>query len=245
MSNCILCSAELKFMNTPTFGSGKLSDNGVVCMSCFKKINKAAPKIAGKLKQHSLKDIQILLEADEISKNQKGSKLEQIKEQINSLGLDNTSTFFGRKEIKELPKILAPDEKIDNIIQGIYNKGMGILVSTNRRLVFIDKGMIYGLKVEDFPLDKITSIQYETGLILGEVKIHTSSNIAIIDHVDKNDARKFAEFVRDKISKPTIDSIPQNNSQPNILEQLEKLGKLKESGVLTEEEFNDYKKKLL
>jgi hypothetical protein len=40
MANCVICSAELKFMNTPAFGGGKLSDGGAVCNSCFQKINK-------------------------------------------------------------------------------------------------------------------------------------------------------------------------------------------------------------
>ena len=118
------------------------------------------------------------------------------------------------------------------------------MASTNRRLIFIDKGLLYGLKVEDFPLDKITSIQYETGLIFGEVKIHTSANIAKIEQVDKNTARKFAEFVREKLSQPKNNATT-NSSQPDIIEQIERLAKLKESGILSEEEFIEQKKKLL
>lgn len=143
-----------------------------------------------------------------------------------------------------MPQILSSIENIDNIIQGTYNNGQGILVSTDRRLVFIDKGLLYGLKVEDFPLEKITSIQYETGLLLGSVKIHTSGNIATIDNVEKTSARKFAEFVRNKLSEPK-----ENNSainvQPSVLDQLEKLAKLRDSGILSNEEFAEQKKKLL
>ncbi|EJD6629509.1 SHOCT domain-containing protein, partial [Proteus mirabilis] len=36
-----------------------------------------------------------------------------------------------------------------------------------------------------------------------------------------------------------------NNSGDDLLSKLEKLGKLKESGVLTEEEFQEQKSKLL
>ena len=245
MSNCIICSTELKFLNTPTFGSGKLNDGGIVCTGCFKKINKVDPFVARKLKKHSLNDIQSLLQEKIQSESASNSRLEEIKSHIQSLALANVSSYLGRKEIKELPEILAENEQVNNLIQGTYNNGQGILISTNRRLVFIDKGMLYGLKVEDFPLDKITSIQYETGLLLGKVKIHTSSNIATIDNVEKGSARKFAEFVRDKLSQPTSQIITQNTSEPNALEQLEKLAKLKESGIITEEEFAEQKKKLL
>jgi hypothetical protein len=231
-------------MNTPTFGSGKLSDGGVLCTSCFTKVNNANPSIAFKLKKHSLTDIQSLLQEKATADGNKNARLEEIKAEITKLNLANISTFFGRKEINELPQILAPSEKIDHIIQGTYNNGQGILVSTNRRLLFVDKGLVYGLKVEDFPLDKISSIQYETGLLLGKVKVHTSGNIATIDNVEKASARIFAEFVRDKLSQPK-ESQSQNTPQPDILGQLEKLAKLKESGILSEEEFVEQKKKLL
>ena len=244
MSNCALCSKELKFLNTPTFGSGKLSDGGTVCMKCYQSINKADPGIAFKLKKYSLSDIQNLLQQKVNSEGELISKLEEIKNEIKNLKVDNISTFFGRKEINELPNILASEEKIDNIIQGTYNKGQGILVSTNRRLIFVDKGLVFGLKVEDFPLDKITSIQYETGLIFGTVKIHTSGNIAVIENVEKSSARKFAEFVRDKLSQPKVNNV-QDSNKPDVFEQLEKLAKLKESGILLDEEFNEQKKKLL
>ncbi|KIA97507.1 hypothetical protein OA88_21210 [Flavobacterium sp. JRM] len=164
-----------------------------------------------------------------------------MKKQIQELKLSNASSLLGRKEIGELPEILAQNEIIDNIAQGTYNNGLGILVSTNRRLLFIDKGMLYGLKVEDFALDKISSIQYETGLLLGAIKIHASGNIAKIENIEKSTARSFSEFVRDKISQPKETT----TSEPNILDQLEKLAKLKENGILSEEEFNDQKKKFL
>ncbi len=296
MKNCALCSAEMKFLNTPIFSSGKLNDGGELCSKCYSKVGETS------LKKYSLADVQHLLEKkvtdkadkkiqaeekrandeqerkikeeqkiavenekkiqreekkeqkkeefqnrmDEMKKedNEKKTRLDEIKATIQQLKLDNVSSFFGRKEINELPNILSAQEQVDNIIQGIYNEGQGILVSTDRRLIFIDKGLLYGIRVEDFPLKNITSIQYETGLLFGKVKIHTSGNIATIDQVDKATARKFAEFVRDKLSRPAEQPV-QQASQPDVLAQLEKLAQLKEKGILSAEEFAEQKQKLL
>lgn len=240
MKQCALCSSELKFINTPTFGAGKLNDGGIVCTSCYKRINKANPRVAFKLKKYSLSDVQKVLQEKDSTADTNNSRLNEIMSQIKNVKLDNVSSFFGRKEINELPNILAQNEYVDNLIQGTYNNGNGILVSTDRRLIFIDKGLLYGLKVEDFPLDKITSIQYETGLILGKVKMHTSGNVAVIDNVEKSVARSFAEFVRDKLSQPKNEL-----SQTSVLDELEKLGKLRNGGILSEEEFLEHKQKLL
>lgn len=238
MANCPLCSKELNFMNTPGFWAGKLSDGQTVCIPCFKKIIKINPITANRLKNHTLTEINDLLQ-------EKNSRLDEIIAQIKVINLNNSSFYLGRREINELPNILASTETIDNIAQGSYNNGQGILVSTNRRLIFVDKGMVFGLKVEDFPLDKISSIQYETGLLLGSIKIFTTGNIAKIDNVEKSSAKNFAEFVRDKLSQPKEVVTNTIISEPNVLDQLEKLAKLKENGILTEDEFIEQKKKLL
>jgi hypothetical protein len=139
--------------------------------------------------------------------------------------------------------ILAHGEIMDNIVGGFYNKSKGILVSTNRRLLFIDKGLIYGLKVEDFPLDKISSISYETGIITGKIRIYTSGNTTEIDYVEKNSAKIFAEFVRDKLSSPKQPDV--HTPQQSMLDQLEKLAKLRDSGIITDDEFSEQKRKIL
>ena len=155
--------------------------------------------------------------------------------------------MFARKEIKELPAILWEDERVEQMLMGIYKNGLGALFATNKRLVFVDKGMLFGLKVEDFPHDKITSIQYETGLIMGKLTIFASGNRAEIENCGKSEVRGFAEFVRARISptqeskaptKPTIDS-------DDVISKLERLSKLKEHGIITEEEFFQQKAKII
>jgi len=81
--------------------------------------------------------------------------LEQIQEQLKRI--DGISHLLGSKEVKELPSIMWEDEDAEHMVQGIYNNGLGVLFATNKRLIFVDKGMFFGLKVEDFPYDKIAS----------------------------------------------------------------------------------------
>lgn len=174
--------------------------------------------------------------------------LEAIQNQIKSK--KDFSHFLTRKEIKELPNILWDDEEVENLLIGTYNAGNGVLVATNRRLVFVDKGFLYGLKVEDFPYEKISSIQYETGLLLGKLTIFTSGNKAIIDNTQKKEVRAFGDWVRARISAPRANQIKEpttvsDSSNDQIIEKLERLGKLKESGVIDEEEFKQQKNRIL
>ena len=170
--------------------------------------------------------------------------LKDIEEQIKRSGA--SKSFLTRREIKSLPGILWEDENVEKIAQGYYAKGTGILVATNKRLVFIDKGMIYGLRVEDFPYDKISSIQYETGLMSGKIVIFTSGNKAEIKHVYNDQARMFGDYVRARITKVQEHASQSRPDQGlDVAEQIEKLAMLKEKGHLTEHEFTAKKKQLL
>jgi len=170
--------------------------------------------------------------------------LDEIKNQIGAI--DGVSMLLGRKEIKELPSILWEDEIVEKLIQGLYANRVGILVATNKRLIFVDKGLIYGVRVEDFSYDKISSIQYETGLLFGKITIFSSGNKAEIKQVSKGLARGFSDYVRARISGVKEHaSYSSRNSDDNTISQLEKLAMLKEQGILTEGEFIAQKKKIL
>lgn len=161
--------------------------------------------------------------------------------------------FLGKKELKELPSILWEDELPEKVVQGFYKNGNGILVCTNTRLIFINKGLM-SLKVEDFPLKNISSIQYETGLLMGKITIFASGNRADISNIEKAYVRNFAEYVRAKISDSSKLSELSRSSQPTastqasddeIITQLERLAVLKEKGILTDEEFTAQKARIL
>ena len=109
---------------------------------------------------------------------------------------------------------------------------------------------MWGLTVEDFPFDKISSIQYELGMLTAELIIFSSGNEAKIKNVANERCRLFCENVRAIISSPRKNEsegkqVMSNSNNDDMIEQLERLSKLKEVGALTDEEFKAAKKKLL
>jgi hypothetical protein len=172
---------------------------------------------------------------------------EDIQNQLKSLSVGDE--LFGRKEIKELPNILWGNERLQKLVVGIYNSNMGMLVATDKRLIFIDKGLLYGLKVEDFGYDKISSIQYELGIFMGDITIYTSNNRATITHITKQQAKDFCDHVRNYISGQKSDlptrAISSQLPNKNVIDEIERLFKLKESGAITDDEFNALKNKLI
>ena len=171
--------------------------------------------------------------------------LEEVKKMINDLG-DDVDTFGTKKEINHLPEILANDEKILYLTSGLLNGNTWLITCTNKRVIFLDKGLLYGLKQIETPLEKINSIQQKTGIIFGEIAIWDGSGKMVISQVMKKTVKPFVESVN-----KAIDAMKKGNSTNSSstaidpATQIEKYADLKNKGIITEEEFQAKKKELL
>ena len=54
--------------------------------------------------------------------------------------------FFTKKELKHLPEILREGEQLLAFTSGIMDGNTWLISLTDRRIIFLDKGMIWGLK---------------------------------------------------------------------------------------------------
>ncbi|MGV8995139.1 MAG: PH domain-containing protein [Flavobacterium sp.] len=268
MANCIACSKSLGLLNTPMFGKGLTKEYGTICTSCpmslgmnnFSHIAKKVSQFTNQEIIEAVQQINFLKEQVKIDKKEDFER--QVNDQKNQIIINNerlqiikstisklNSTVINKREVAELPFILMEDEVIEKINTGFLDEGKGssgngLLVATNYRVIFIDKPTFgFGIKMEDFPYDKISSVSVETGFLKGVLKIICSGNTAKIDLVVG--AKEFSEFIRQKTTvKPLVDQ-QIINSEPDILGQIEKLADLKAKGILTEEEFNEKKIMLL
>jgi len=173
--------------------------------------------------------------------------VDDVKDTINKLGMK--SAWVVKQEIAALPSILWEDEAIAGAIQGHYNDRAGLLVATQRRLIFIDKGWA-SLRVEDFPYDKITSIQYSTGMVFGEIIIFASGNKARITQLAKAETVAFADLARNhvnRLSAPPQAAAPTgpSSSAEQRISMLERLATLRQQGILSDAEFEAQKANIL
>lgn len=168
--------------------------------------------------------------------------LAEVKKQIDAY--PHRYIFWTQKEIRALPEILDPDEKILAVTSGFIDGSTWLLTCTNRRLIFLNRGMIYGLRQIQMPLDRIQSIDHSAVIALGTIRVWDGASAIAIGMVFKPSILPFVRateeamyaFKRGAASKPaTVD----------IASQLERLAALKEKGHLTEAEFEAQKKKLL
>ncbi len=132
--------------------------------------------------------------------------LEEIQSEIEKL--PNGDREKKNRAVKELPNILYDDEHIGNITHGGHfyygYRGVenGILVATDSRVLFVNKGLIYGVNVEAFSYQEITSIKITHWPLFDEVILCTLAGEFEIRGILKEDAKNFCEYVCDRINIP-------------------------------------------
>jgi Bacterial PH domain/Short C-terminal domain len=155
------------------------------------------------------------------------------------------------KEVKRLPSHLWEGERVERMVQGQRpnDATAGLLVLTDRRLLFVKEGM-FGSKTEDFPLDKISSVEWSSGMALGSLTVFAMGNESKIKSVNKEDGKDMADLLRSRTFgaqevAPAADSAQSEQQAPDIPDQIRKLGELRDAGMLSEEEFEAKKADLL
>lgn len=104
--------------------------------------------------------------------------------------------FFTSKELDTLPKILSPMEQVLSFSSGIMDGNTWLIVLTDSRVLFVDKGMIFGLKQTSIDLENIVTIDGETGLFMGTIRVSTAAGPREIRNVWKRTVNAFINKVR-------------------------------------------------
>lgn len=303
---CGLCGTPLTSMDT-LLGENKLADGHVLCNKCFNQATSINKDVVNNLSQFFLPEIRGIIlqgkigEFENTTSSQPSfqnnetpsfgfggtpTRLDNIQDQI--VALNARLSVFVNDEVKELVNVLDNDERLTAIAEGLTMPGKieGLIFSTQKRVVFIDKKFFGNVQKDEYLYQNISSVDHIESLLFSTLKIFTKSgSMAEFKLHNKNDGKTFCNAVNAYLNvsaKPFVPPVqqqqqiqassfnlynlptsetpfqqsvpkPVQQNSPNvkkessevIFEQLEKLGKLRELGVLTEEEFIEQKKKLL
>lgn len=149
------------------------------------------------------------------------------------------SQFGTKREIKALPGELFEGEIVEAIASGAYSNGVGILVATDRRLLFLFRGIVRASS-EDFSYDRITSVEYKGGLALASLIVYVSNQKAEIKNLTKPEAKMIADLTR---ARMTGGSAKIAAASPT--DALLQLKQLLDAGILTQEQYDEKAQPLL
>jgi hypothetical protein len=103
----------------------------------------------------------------------------------------NDDRFFTTKELALLPKIMAPDEWLYGFSSGFMDGSTWLIVLTSKRVLFLNKNLMWGHEETSIGLGKINSVQKKTGIMFGSIMLHDGSREYSISNVWKKSVIPF------------------------------------------------------
>lgn len=171
-----------------------------------------------------------------------------------------TTDLSDKDDLEEIQRIahrLDADEKVVMVARQSRLKPGGSKMTpdtifvTDRRIIIRNPSAL-GMResIEAIAFDKITAMELQRGMMSSTIKIRASGYQGDIDAIAKDKAEKMAQYIRDamdraKRASPQAAVAAAAGQQISIADELAKLAKLKEQGVLSEAEFQQMKQELL
>ena len=153
-------------------------------------------------------------------------------------------------DLAPVPAYLHDDETVRFLALGTHERGGGVLVLTDQRLLFfLSRVMKPSL---DLPLGRIDSLTTSSGMSTGELALRVGAEVVAVSRIVKGDVEPLAHAVEQAREAAPAEPMPWPSPEPggagssvDPFEAMAKLSALRDRGVLTEAEFAAKKQELL
>ena len=179
-------------------------------------------------------------------KDQPGDVLAALRPDLGTAAARLGSRLRDPGELTPVPAYLGDDETVRFVALGTHERGGGVLVLTDARLLFFLRRVMKPSL--DLPLGRIDSITTSSGLSTGEVAFRVGENAVAVSRIVKGDVEPLAHAIRQARAAAPDEPTPEPTGPAALVdpfEAMEKLSALRDSGVLTEAEFVTKKQELL
>jgi hypothetical protein len=173
-------------------------------------------------------------------------------------------------EIEKIEKILNSDEKVllvareSRLMPGGSALTPNSVIATDRRVIIRDPYML-GLKSEliDIPYDVITSVKLQKGIFTSTILFTAPTMVnksklglihenisgeddheGVIEALPKDKAEELLEIIRRRMKANSTGEATSSIDTISIADEIEKLSRLKQKGILSESEFQKMKQQL-
>jgi hypothetical protein len=122
-----------------------------------------------------------------------------VRPDIDAATIPLASALGAKREIRKLPEVLWEGETVEMLATGQYGGGQGLVAMTDKRLLFFKHGLL-SQKLEDFPYNKVSSVQWSAGPLMGTLIVFTSGNKAEIKSMPKDSGKALADKLRSRLA---------------------------------------------
>lgn len=142
----------------------------------------------------------------------------RLEEQLRKINFRYTG--WGRSEVEELCNILMPDEEIEECVNGYYEAGFALLVSTKDRVLLVDKKPLGYLTIHDVRFDLINELDLHHRLFGAQIRISTGNKVLLFTSLNQVRLRRLLNYVQNRMTQIKKELEGHQSEQKQHLEEM-------------------------
>jgi len=99
-----------------------------------------------------------------------------------------------KQESRFLPRIIHPEEHVMGVAYGRYKHGSGMLIATDRRVIFLDRKPLFTIN-DEIRFDVISGLSHDIGTGFASVTLHTKLGDYQLNYVNLHCADIFSNYI--------------------------------------------------
>lgn len=176
---------------------------------------------------------------------------------VTALNGGNLDAFGTKKELGVLPNYLEASETVLALASGVVSQTSGsnksdggantwLVVLTDERFLFLDHALLTkSVDTQSVRLDRVQAVSASQGFLLGKIIVDLSARVITIDNCQKKDVAAMAEIASKLLKEREAKAAGPVPVSVDYAGQIAKLAALRDSGILTDDEFGEAKRKIL
>jgi hypothetical protein len=121
---------------------------------------------------------------------------QDVEAQLKCLGVSMKG--WGAAEMQELCHILMPNEEITGYAHGWYENGFATLITTNERLLLVDKKLFH-LTIEDVRYDMIAEVDFNARIFDATVRVSSVNKTLRFTSMKQRQLRALTTYVQHRV----------------------------------------------
>ena len=149
------------------------------------------------------------------------------------------------RALSDVEDAIYPGEQIFAIGEGVLNLDMWLILVTDRRILLLCRGLLFGFKTKTIELEKISAVTSEPGRMMTTLIVKEGRFNHEISNIHKDAAITIEKKIKAGLKANEIGLPAETLPEDEHLASLAELVKRREARLIDDEEFDTEKAKIM
>ena len=176
----------------------------------------------------------------------KSARPEDVRKKLDEITRKSSGYLtLAARALNDVEDAIYPEEEILAIGEGLYNHDMWLILLTDRRILLLCRGLLFGFKSKSIRLEDIVDLQIVPGRMMTQLVVREGTKNIEIDNVHNASAQYIENRLRQILKGRQVGIPVASLPEDDHLLALAELVRKREQRLISDDDFDSQKAELM